>query len=515
MLGGIAPEDPTMPRSVTSSSPPRPPGTASSGHPPPSVDEGPAQRRRLDAATPPPTAPGMPLPRRRPGPSLPITRARATLREMAQGPALLDNTAALQRMGFDPRAQLLRPTPARHPVQVAASGALFLPAALPLPPAPVITLPSGDPVAAQRRQVVDGLGALRTFATELHAEGASPDDEPDAFRKLDKLAMPAIVSALNAEDPQLRLVYAHVSVPDDRGVVADHRGFGSVEWRSFLADAAPGRWRIVLDNAAHNLAMDLHVEGLPGEPGRRGSLVHMSPSVPATADPILTAAEMAAHLRLPEGWPLLLVDVPAQKSLRSCRIFALSMALKCAADASLAHLHARQLRGEPLSFATVEVDAELLLPAEYSGEAGSLSDGSPAASADSPAAPVTPQPVGLLAHYVKTAADVLGPAYMKHAQSRTAVQSYLDGLPYGARHQPVNRKGQTLLERHDAHRVARWPSAARKPGPLLQSASIELKRIAFLDKAIRHAARCSAQDIPPMREAMDNVDSRWRDWYRH
>lgn len=458
----------------------------------------------------------MPLPPRRPGPSLPVTRARATLRRMAQGPALLDNTAALSRMGFDPRAQLLRAPPERRSVEAAAPGALFLPMALPVPPAPVVALPSGDPVAAQRRQVVDGLGELRTFAAEVHAEGASPDDEPDAFRKLDKLAMPAIVSALNAEDPQLRLVYAHVSVPDDRGVVADHRGFGSVEWRSFLADAAPGRWRIVLDNAAHNLAMDLHVEGLPGEPGRRGSLVHMSPSVPATADPVLTAAETAAHLRLPEGWPLLLVDVPAQKSLRSCRIFALSMALKCAADASLEHLHARQLRGERLPFDTIEVDAELLLPAEYSSEAGSLSDDSTAAPAESPAAPSTPQPVGLLAHYVKTAADVLGPAYMKHAQSRTAVQGYLDGLPDAARHQPVNRRGQTLLERHDAHRVARWPGhAARKPGPLLQSASIELKRIAFLDKAIRHAARCRPQDILPMCEAMDNVESRWRDWYRH
>ena len=52
-------------------------------------------------------------------------------------------------------------------------------------------------------------------AAEVHAEGASPDDEPDAFRKLDKLAMPAIVAALNAEDPGLRLVYAHVDLPGD------------------------------------------------------------------------------------------------------------------------------------------------------------------------------------------------------------------------------------------------------------------------------------------------------------
>ncbi|UMT96101.1 peptidase C55 [Paracidovorax citrulli] len=509
-----------MPRSVTSSSPPRPSGPAHPDHPPPSAAERPARRRRQAADTPGPSAPGMPSPPRRPGLSLPITRERATLRRMVQGPALLDNTAALSRMGFDPRAQLLCAPPGRRPVEAAAPGALFLPMALPVPPAPVVALPSGDPVAAQRRQVVDGLCELRALAAEVHAEGASPDDEPAAFRKLDKLAMPAIVSALNAEDPRLRLVYAHASVPDDRGVVPDHRGFGSVEWRSFLADAAPGRWRIVLDNAAHNLALDLHVEGLPGEPGRRGSVVHMNSSVAEGAEPIITAAEMAAHLRLPEGWPLLLLDVPAQKSLRSCRIFALSMALKCAADASLEELHARQLRGEPPSFDTVEVDAELLLPAEYSGEADSLSDGSTAASADSPAtgsvAPATPQPVGLLAHYVKTVADVLGPAYMKHAQSRTAVQGYLDGLPHGARDQPVNRKGQTLLERHDAHRVARWPGpAARRPGPLLQSASIELKRIAFLDKAIRHAARCSAQDILPLCEAMGNVDSRWRDWYRH
>jgi len=484
-------------------------------------DEPPAQRLRGPAGGSGPPARTMvtataphPLPPRAEGPALPMTAARALLWRQARGAVLLDNTAELRRMGCDPVAQLLRRAPPPRRPQAEGPGALWLPMALPVPPAPQPALPPGDPVAARRGQVLDWLGRLRDVAASVHAEGASPDDEPDAFRKLDKLAMPAIVAALNAEDPGLRLVYAHVGLPGDPCGPPGNEGFGSREWTRFLAAAGPGRWRVVLDNMTHNLALDVHLEGSPGQSGRRGSVVHLNPCMPHGADPLITAAEMASQLRLPPEWPLLIADMPAQKSLRSCRIFALSMAAKCHRDASLDTLHALRLAGGPLPFGTMPVEAELLWPAEDpDGSDDDGSEGGDALPTDGQGAP-PPAAQGLLAHYVETAADAFGPAYMKHAQSRAAVLAYLARRPEegGA---PVNRKGQTLLERHDAHRVARWPqqSGGRQSGPMLQSASIELKRIAFLDKAIRHAAGCAPEDIRALHAHMGAVDSRWRDWY--
>lgn len=517
-----------MARSITASiAAPTPPRPDAADHAPAPGDEPPAQRLRRPADGPGPPArpmaaamePAMaphPLPPRAEGPALPMTAARAELWRQAEAALLLDNTAELRRMGCDSVAPPLRRASRPDRPEAERPGALWLPMALPLRPAPQPALPPGDPVAAQRRQVLGWLGRLRAVAAEVHAEGASPDDEPDAFRKLDKLAMPAIVAALNAEDPGLRLVYAHVDLPGDQDGPPGNEGFGSREWTRFLAAAGPGRWRVVLDNMTHNLALDVHLEGSPGQAGRHGSVVHLSPSMPHGADPLITAAEMASQLCLPPDWPLLIADMPAQQSLRSCRIFALSMAAECHRDVSLDTLHAVRLAGGPLPFRTLPVEAELLWPAEDPGDSdgggGGGSESGDAVRTDGQGAP--PAARGLLAHYVKTAADAFGPAYMKHAQSRAAVLAYLTLRPEQGS-APVNRKGQTLLERHDAHRVARWPqqSGSRQSGPMLQSASIELKRIAFLDKAIRHAARCDPGDLSVLHAHMDAVDSRWRDWY--
>jgi hypothetical protein len=68
--------------------------------------------------------------------------------------------------------------------------------------------------------------------------------------------------------------------------------------------------------------------------------------------------------------------------------------------------------------------------------------------------------------------------------------------------------------------VARWPAptppgrTARKERSVqIYSASIELKRISFLDKAIRHAAACGPEEIQALAGAMRAVDSRWKDRY--
>lgn len=211
---------------------------------------------------------------------------------------------------------------------------LQMPSALPVPDAPRVHLPAneGAEVAAARRLVVDWLGEMRRDAAELHAEGASPDDEANAFRKLDVLATPAIVAALNAERPGLNLVYAHCVARGDN-FATDPTGFGPVDWDALVQDIRPGRWRVLVDNDPHGVALDMAVVNIPGQPRPRASGVLLNPLLSPEVTRAGVVAEIADQLRLPADWSLLVAEVPAQKSLRSCKIFALSMALKCAGGA--------------------------------------------------------------------------------------------------------------------------------------------------------------------------------------
>jgi hypothetical protein len=507
-------------------------------------DAPPAQRPRTDAGP----APGAPGPfeglaSRPAGPTLPLTQTRADLWQWVRRPAhelLLDNTATLERTGVRDDARLLAPAPPpAHPSAASpAPNGLYMPSALPIPGAPAVRLPANEEphVAAARRQVVDWLGAMRRDAAELHTEGASPDDEADAFRKLDTLALPAIVAALNAETPDLKLVYAHCAAHEDR-LASDRSGFGAADWNAFVRDIQPGRWRVLLDNDAHGVALDVAVASSPSQSRPRVSAILLNPA--QSKDPANVVAELADQLKLPADWSLLVAEVPAQKSQRSCKIFALSMALKCA-DGSFDALHLARMRGEPLAVQHRDIDARLARPDETDSEIDSRSSGyasthrySHGASdsdndsdADSaalrrPARAPRPEarPAGpiVLGQEVLHAAQLVGPQFMKHAQSKADVESYIAARGPDAT-QPVNKQQQTLLERHNAHRVARWPAptppgfAAVNDGSLqIYSASIELKRISFLDKAIRHAAACDPNEVQALAAAMQTVDTRWKD----
>lgn len=494
-------------------------------------DAPPAQRQRTDAGQ------FEGLAARPAGPTLPLTQARADLWQWVRRPAdelLVDNTATLERTGIRDDARLLAPPPPRGDaaaVPLSLDG-LHMPSALAIPEAPRVQLPAHeDPrVAAARSQVVDWLSAMRRDAAELHAEGASPDDEADAFRKLDTLALPAIVAALNAEASDLKLVYAHCTAGGDR-LATDRSGFGSTDWNAFVRDIQPGRWRVLLDNDAHGVALDVAVVAGPGQARPLVSAILLNPS--QSKDPANVVAELADQLRLPADWSLLVAEVPAQKSQRSCKIFALSMALKCA-DGSFDELHHARLRGDPLPLQHRDIDARLARPDEtdseidsrssgYAGRSGGSDSDSDADSADLRRPARAPRPAAgpsgpiVLGQEVLHAAQLVGPQFMKHAQSKADVEAYISARGPDAT-QPVNKQQQTLLERHNAHRVARWPAApppgfaAVNDGTLqIYSASIELKRISLLDKAIRHAAAGAPSEVQALAAAMQTVNARWKD----
>ncbi|MGM9490609.1 YopJ family acetyltransferase [Ideonella sp. YS5] len=492
-----------------------------------------AQRRRTGGEATPASGPLDGLAARQPGPTLPVTRARAELNQWVRQPGLLiDNPTALEMAGVE-RLPTDPSAAARAPSTAAVSD-LHLPASLPIPEAPRVQLPAGESaeVSAARRQVVDWLGELRQLSAEVHAEGVSPDDEADAFSKLDVLAMPAIVAALNAEKPGLNLVYAHCIAEGDTRA-GSREGFGSVDWASLMQDMRPGRWRVLMDNTAHGMALDVAVVNVPGRPRPHASVLVLNAMQSPEMIRAGVVAEIADQLKLPPDWPLLVAEVPAQKDLRSCRIFALSMALKCGGG-TFDGLHLARLRGEQVPLALRDIDAALARPDEIDSTDDSYSTGhsDPGSDSDSDAEsvrgrgrerqpPTQAGPSGpiILGQELLHPAQIIGPQFMKHAQSRGDVQSYIRARGPQAQ-QAVNKQPQTLLERHEAHRVARWPAPA--PGaraaasdrmPRISSASIELKRISFLDKAIRHAATCDPAQVMAMAGAMRTVDANWRDRY--
>jgi hypothetical protein len=490
-----------------------------------------AQRRRTGGGIDPgPSGALGGLATRQAGPTLPLTRARAALREWVRQPGLLiDNSAALELSGV----QRLVSQPSAAPQASSATGPdeLHLPHALPIPDAPQVHLPAGESagLTAARRQVVDWLSELRQLSAEVHSDGASPDDEADAFRKLDVLAMPAIVSALNAEKPGLNLVYAHCFAQADPRAT-DRTGFGSVDWDAFVKDMPPGRWRILMDNDAHGLALDVAVVSEPGRSRPRASVLLLNPLLSPPTIGAGVVAEIADQLRLPADWPLLVAEVPAQKSQRSCKIFALSMALKCQGG-TFDGLHLSRLRGEPVPLALRDIDAALARPDEVdSADTRSTGYSDNGSDSDSDAGSVggrgrerpPPTQAGpsepiVLGQELLHPAQIIGPQFMKHAQSRNDVQAYIRArgpTALGA----VNAKQQTLLQRHETHRVGRWPAppppgfAAKNDGSLqIYSASIELKRISFLDKAIRHAAACDPAQVMALASAMRTADARFQD----
>lgn len=462
--------------------------------------------------------------------STPSSSDEAAASEAGERPAKRARPASPPGAGEAPSSRL-SPRPAAPPASTipprpradapAASGAAVLaPSLAALPTMPAVSLPTGEPpaVLACRQYMTSRLAAFRSAAAQVHARGESPDHQPALFRKLDKLAATPIVAALNAKHRELKLAYVHNVPTVGHRQRVDAAAFGSVDWQAFIQQVPAGRWRVLMDNESHNLALDLCVVGEPGEQDRRSSVVMFNPSPGHPNTQALVQQQLAGELNLPPGWPLLLVDVPAQKSERSCRIFALSMALKSSRDDSLDRLHEARLAGRASGLAL----EDLHVP-EPESDVDSDLDSDPDSDDEGPVAeqaarqvdtgPSDSQPPGtVLGQAALEPAQVAGPTYMKHAQSRTALSDYIAKRGPDAQ-APVNRDGQNLLQRHDAHRVRRDHVVGGERVSLPYSASIEIKRLHFLDLAIRHAAQCPPQQALSLARAMRAVDEHWVDKY--
>lgn len=433
-------------------------------------------------------------------------------------PELIDNSASLARIGAGEALDMMKKLGATIPSAPPARPDTALHAALrrslDIPGEPCIQFPPDDPpgTRAARSLAVNWLLQGRALFADLHDEGLSPDTEPDAVRKFDKLAAPAIIAALNARDSNLGMRYLHSlnqHLPNPTRAAYVH-DFGSVDARTYLASAPAGSSSAILDTEDHTLALHFKIEDRAV--GRLGSVLVFEPS-PAPANVrMLGFAALAEQLALPAGWKLTAVPVPLQKSLRSCRIFSYSLALKAHDQReALDQLHHRFLSGAQTGLAMediVSVGEEMSeSESESSLESGERFGRRERRNVES-----------VVGQTVLKPSQVLGPAFMKHAQSRNAVEQYLAERSVAQRDAmsvSVNKHGQTLLQRHDAHRVFRMHKNDQGMRSAFEySASIELKRIQFIDLAIKHLMTADPSQVTNLARTMLTIDRHWVDSYR-
>ncbi len=307
-----------------------------------------------------------------------------------------------------------------------------LPSAVPAAPAH-----DGSPV---RTDALARLGQIRDRFVALLQANWSPGKMDKVF---DAAMMPTLVAAENARHPDLKLT-----------LIDDHAQLKA--W--FRADGEEGARRRALFSLP-GFEEHFVVADARRKDGRSSVLV--ADSLDPNADVVQTyEASVLTALRrlLPARATLSMLALGAQQSDMGCRIFSLSFASKLAADKTeIDKLHDQNLPGAALQMGTFPTWSR------GGSRQARLFEG----------VGLMPQP------------------FMKHAQSRSAIQQWQAEHPSVAPDAPVNKKGHTLMSRHEERRVERHPpSDATKDGkpmkPLNFSASIEQKRITYMNRAMEY-----------------------------
>lgn len=351
---------------------------------------------------------------------------------------------------------VLQPRAQGAETSAASRARAALPSAVPAPPAH-----DGSPV---RTDALARLSQIRDRFVALLQGNWSPGKMDKAF---DAAMMPTLVAAENARHPALRLT-----------LIDDHAQLKA--W--FRADMEEGVRRRALFSLPgfedHFVVADARRKD-----GRTSVLV--ADSLDPKADVVHmydTSVLTALRRLLPVRVTLSMLALGAQQSDTGCRIFSLSFASKLADDKDeIERLHDQNLPGAALQIG--------IFPA--------LSRAGTRQARLFEGVSLIPQP------------------FMKHAQSSTAIkqwQSEHSSVPPDA---PVNKKGQTLMSRHEERRVERHPpNDATKDGkpvkPLNLSASIEQKRITYMNRALdylRTAPESECQDLLDRLEASGITES--------
>ena len=322
-----------------------------------------------------------------------------------------------------------------------------------LPGHPASTAHGVSYESAEQREAIEKLTEIRQRFSALLAANWAPDKIDIEF---DKLVLPFAVAAENARTPGLNLTLLAKS-GDLKGWLAD-AACPAEGKRAIFQLPVPGE---------HVVAVDVR---------RRDGRTSMLLIEPPTADNdhvegfdsyLLPALEKL----IPLGTTLTMLALGTQKANSGCHVFALSAASKLADQrVALDVLHDRNLNGQPLK-------------TQLGRNAGQLAGNNRIRLLDG--------------------TGVLPAGFVKHSQSGTTLQKWLDASPPELADEMVNRKGMTLHARHGAHATTRYSqlslesrlkeeegksggALAHSLAPKRTSTSIEMKRLTYIDRAIDH-----------------------------
>jgi type III effector protein PopP2 len=304
---------------------------------------------------------------------------------------------------------------------------------------------------------------------------ADPELAGYPIKQLDRQIMPLLIAAENWRRPNLNLIALHTSEAvsvdsDDEDMDEQAPMAGSQEIDDFVRSRPNGRYRALIDNGQHTRVADIHKS-------ESGVSVIMLDSLRVEKDET-AYDDYAVNLKQDFGTHAAarcaFIPLDLQKSAFGCRIFSMSLALK---------MQAR------------EGDFTNMHRALYSGDLSPVVPGSMQTEEDEDA------------HVVLDAGPLIDASMLKHNQSRSSIQKYLQSNPDQDAVIVNNKHRETLRTRTDRHTVTRTVLAknesASKTKTITFNNSIELKRIALVKRALHFVSVAPPEDVIKLSELIN------------
>lgn len=364
-------------------------------------------------------------------------------------------------------------------------------------------------IKKMRQELQTELFKLKDHFEKLKAENWSPYEQEFNY---DLAFLPIAVKAENARNPKLNLhCFDH---PDGFQSLADALKSGKLQNGRALF-RLPG-------NEAHLLAADIKTID-----GKTSVLVLEPVSVKKNDGFMLIYSDFVTWEmsdRLPQNANLTVLSIDAQKSTHECRIYALSSASKMAKESKFFEaIHKDNLSGQlgvvaekneetfkarnennSVSFDTIRIVKESASPSNQEIESNEQTDRS--LSTETALNNVRREPELLIAYpkaRVVDAHSLMPASFQKHTQAMSALKELDDEKLT----KTVNKQDDTLLSRFDKHAVERFKkneddeeggSQQGKLQRLRFNASIEEKRLTYLDRAIAYLKDVPEEEIPDL-----------------
>ena len=332
----------------------------------------------------------------------------------------------------------------------------------------------GNTVQEKRQQLHSKLAEIQGHFSALEQHNTSPDHHDLHF---DRAVLPILSAAENARTPGLNLksfeTFPSFLEAIQSGALTDGRALFPLPGHTLHI--------VAVDIKTINGQLSLLViEPVTVTSKSNNRAVEPGPAANGTNNLLdLYRFPIAPLLNneLPGNAKAAVLSLDLQKSPGDCAIFGLSAASKMADEESLfKDLHAKNLAGTLASLAPPKPEA--------SSETDEIV---PADTAEND--------VVLFAHRrvsVLDARQLLPASFQKHIQSESSAKHWA-AAPDNSLEQQVNKQGDTLSSRREKYLVQRHaliedahPLAKNKQKPITFNASIEQKRLVYLQRAIDH-----------------------------